>query len=199
MRKILTTCFLTTVSLAFSPLILVSANNVNGNQQELKQTNRRNPNEIPFKVCGESNTWKRPTAAEQRKHLQSLSRYSPAEIEQLGGNYWKFNIFSFINYPGGSGSFDLINRTGLWQLKNPTRPVRCDNYIAELNAKKIAGVWVFSHKIVNIEWVGGRYVMQVKQTKQGAQVIQFPRRETLQTLPLTVVNQNGKKVAVLAD
>ncbi|GAB1539041.1 hypothetical protein NUACC21_17060 [Scytonema sp. NUACC21] len=169
------------------------------NSKVSQGANGSSTTEIKFKICSESTTWTRPTAAEQRKRLQSSGRYSSEDIEQLGGDYWKKNIFSFTRFPGDSGNYDIANLSGLWKVQNATYPSKCDNYVNELNSGKIAGVWVLHHKVVNIKWVGNRYVMLVKPTGQGTQFIQFPRRERLESLPLRVVNESGKKVEVLAD
>lgn len=166
--------------------------------QQLKKDNRQNKNDITFQVCGESNSWVRPTAAEQKRHLESLNgRYSPEIIEELGGDYWKYNIFAFTEYPGGSGTYDIVQLAGFWQPHDAKYPAKCENYVTELNAGKIARAWTQYHKVVSIKWVNNRYVMQVKPTKKGRQIIQFPRQESLNSLPLTVVNERGQSVSVL--
>lgn len=63
-------------------------------------------NSINFKVCYESKTWVRPTASEQKRHLASFNgRYTLEETSELGGDYWKYNIFAFTSFPGGSGTY----------------------------------------------------------------------------------------------
>ncbi|MBD1921497.1 hypothetical protein H6F77_10380 [Microcoleus sp. FACHB-831] len=156
--------------------------------------------EIPFEICGESKTWVRPTATEQRRHLQNMGRgrYSLEVIGELGGDYWTHNIFSFTSYPGGSGTFDITHLSGFWTPQNPSRPSTCDNAITALNSGKLARVWVLNYRVISIKWLANRYVMVVKPTSRGAQIINFSRRERQDLLPLTVVAENGRKVAVLA-
>ncbi|MEH2114346.1 hypothetical protein [Nostoc sp.] len=153
---------------------------------------------INFQLCYESNTWLRPIPIEQKRHLASFNgRYSPQEIAELGGDYWKYNIFAFTNYPGGSGTFDLGHRSGLWNTRDTNKPANCGNYVTQLNAGEAAWVWILNYKIVNLKWLNNRYVMQVKQVKQGYQMIQFSRRESLESLPLKVINERGQNVSVL--
>lgn len=57
----------------------------------------------------------RPTTSEQKKHLANFhGRYTPEEITELGGDYWKYNIFAFTSFPGASGTFDLKHRSVLY-------------------------------------------------------------------------------------
>lgn len=153
---------------------------------------------IPFEVCGESKTWVRPTETQQRKHLQSTKRYSDETIANLGDIYWKNNILSFTKYPGGSGTYDIIQRTGLWTLHNATHPSKCDDF-GVIDSGQKASVWLLLHRVKSINWQGNRYVMVVQPIGSGVQVIRFPRRERQEELPLTVVTEDGKRVKVLAD
>ncbi|MFH7026840.1 MAG: hypothetical protein ACHBN1_15870 [Heteroscytonema crispum UTEX LB 1556] len=156
--------------------------------------------EIPLQICGESKTWVRPSATEQKQHLQEMaSRFSPEVVKQLGGKYWKHNIFSFTSYPGGSGTFEIKHLSGLWKNPNPTRPSTCDKSLTELNSGKIARIYVLLHQVTKVSWQGNYYVMVVKPTGRGAQIINLPRRESQKILPLKVVNEKGKEVAVLIN
>ncbi|MBP5973203.1 hypothetical protein HW132_10775 [Brasilonema sp. CT11] len=142
----------------------------------------------------------RPSNAEQKKHIQKFAdRYNQKIVESLGGDYWKYNIFVFTSYPGGSGNFDIGHLSGLWSLKNVIHISKCENDVTNLNSKKIAGIWVLSHTVTNIKWVDNRYVMVVKPTERGVQFLQFYRQENQDKLPLTVVTENGNQVAVLAN
>ena len=53
--------------------------------------------DIPFKVCGEAQTWARPTQADQTKKLQSLPRYegnrASPELKALSQRFWQQEIF----------------------------------------------------------------------------------------------------------
>ncbi len=69
--------------------------------------------------------------------------------------------------------------------------------MTQLNSGKTGAVWILNYKIVSLKWVNNRYILQVKQTKQGWQQIQFSRQESLESLPLTAVNEHDKNVPVL--
>ncbi|AKG20897.1 hypothetical protein IJ00_05900 [Calothrix sp. 336/3] len=154
--------------------------------------------EIKFNVCGESQTWVRPSAKEQKQHLQQLSnRYSQDKINQLGGDYWKHNIFAFTTYPGGSGTFDINNFSGLWKKPNPVRRSTCDKSVVEINSGKIARVYILLHRVTKIQWQNNRYIMVVKPVGKGVQIINLPRKEKQNKLPLTVVDESGKQIALL--
>jgi len=154
--------------------------------------------DIKFKVCGETDTWTRPTAIEQRKHLIDLKpRYPQEIINQLGGEYWKYNIFAFITYPGGSGTYDIEQLSGLWKPQKVRYAANCDDYVIELNAGKIARIWTLNYKVINIKWINRHYIMQVKHMKQGGQVIQFSRQEKYKSLPLNVIDDRDNQVRVL--
>lgn len=155
-------------------------------------------NNINFKVCYESKTWIRPTPGEQKTHLTRFNgRYTPEEIAELGGDYWKYNIFAFTTFPGGSGNVDIGQRAGLWTPQDSNNTKKCNDYVTQLNSGKTGAVWILNYKIVSLKWLNNRYILQVKQTKQGWQQIQFPRRESLESLPLTVMNERGQNVPVL--
>jgi len=163
------------------------------NQSVLAQSSE----EIPFEVCGESQSWKRPTATVQRRHLQSMNRYSTEVVRTLGGNYWRYNIISFTTYPGGSGTYDLRHLSGTWTVEKPDRPSTCDNSVSSLISGEIARVWVLLYKVISIKWDGNGYTMVVDQTNIGVQIVNFPRQENGDSLPLKVVTENGKEVPVL--
>lgn len=152
---------------------------------------------IPYEICTESKAWVRPTSSQQKAKLQSLKRYSDEEIRELGGKYWKLNIQSVTHYPGGSGTYDIIHLSGLWTLRDDTHPTNCSSFSA-IDSGKQASVWLLLHKVVSIKWQGNHYVMLVKPTGKGVQVIRFSRKEHQSSLPLTVMTEDGKRLEVLA-
>ncbi|MDF5706635.1 MAG: hypothetical protein PUP90_02865 [Nostoc sp. S4] len=147
---------------------------------------------VSFDKCAESKTWKRPSDAEQRRYLQEFKRYDRETIEQLGGDYWKRNVFVFTDYPGGSGTYDINNLSGLWSLpKLKFLSTKCKTYSKNLMSKKMAGIWLFSYQIKNIKWVNNHYVVLVKSTGAGIQFIQVQRQEHSNSLPLKVITEDG--------
>jgi len=153
---------------------------------------------IKFKVCGETDTWTRPTVIEQKKHLIELGhRYPQQTINQLGGEYWKYNIFAFTTYPGGSGTYDIEQLSGLWKPQNARYPFNCDNYVLQLNSGNIARIWTKNYKVTNIKWINKHYIVKVKYMKRGGQVVQFLRQEKYKSLPLNVIDNLYNQINVL--
>ncbi len=158
------------------------------------------PVSIPFKVCGASQTWVRPTRTEQLKKLQSMSRYSglnPKELQDLLQRFWQRDIFSFTQY-GLSLRMEPVYLSGLWTVQDQLWPCYDSTRVNQINAGKTAEVWVLSHRVTRIQWTGQQYVMVVQPAKTGVQFIQFPRRESQSTLPLSVVTDQGSKLTVVA-
>jgi hypothetical protein len=153
---------------------------------------------IPFQVCVEAKNWVRPSPAKQKEYLESFKRYSKKQVEKLGGDYWTNDIFAFINYPGGSGIFDINNLSGIWSLKDgeAIKNKQCTS-ISSIESKHKADIWLFTYKPMSIKWVSNSYVMVVKPIQKGIQVIHFDRKENQDKLPLTVVTESGKQVQVL--
>ncbi|MEH2195453.1 MAG: hypothetical protein V7K98_22815 [Nostoc sp.] len=147
---------------------------------------------VSFDKCAESKTWKRPSEAEQRKYIQNNTRYDLETRKQLGGDHWKRDVFVFAEYPGGSGTYDINNLSGLWSLpKLKLLSTRCKTYSKNLMSKRMAGIWLFSYQIKNIKWVNNHYIVLVKSTGAGIQFIQMHRQEHGTSLPLKVMTEDG--------
>ncbi|WP_375514195.1 hypothetical protein [uncultured Nostoc sp.] len=163
-----------------------------------QSTNRSKTIEVPFKICSSSETWVRPTKAEQMKFLLSTKRYDDLTKEPEYYERWlRYNIFSFTTF-GGSSFFDYHYLAGLW---TPTgNPVwQCDKKFSrtKINTGEIAEVWVLLYRVISIKWVGNHYLMVVKPTKKGFQKIQLSRREDQDSLPLKVITEDGSEMKVL--
>ncbi|MEH1835183.1 MAG: hypothetical protein V7L29_24790 [Nostoc sp.] len=162
-----------------------------------QSTNRSKAIEVPFKICNSSETWVRPTKAEQMKFLLSTKRYDDLTKEPERFERWlRYNIFSFTTF-GGSSFFDYHYLAGLW---TPTgNPVwQCDKFSrTKINTGEIAEVWVLLYRVISIKWVGNHYLMVVKPTKKGFQKIQLSRREDQDSLPLKVITEDGNDMKVL--
>lgn len=157
--------------------------------------------DIPFEVCGEAQTWTRPTQAEQTKTLRSLPRYGgdladPA-LKALSQRFWQQDIFSFTQY-GLSLRMEPIYFSGLWTVQDTLWKCYDSTSVAQINAGKTAEVWVLAHRVTRLQWTGEQYVMVVQPAPTGVQFIQFPRRESRSILPLKVITEKGTKLTVVA-
>lgn len=177
----------------------------NSNSQLLVQVQSKSisTKEIPFKICTGSKTWVRPTREEQIAELQPSKRYgdvTQGESRKLFESYWSHKIFSFTSF-GNSAFQDYRRLAGLWNLSDTKDALtwQCGGKSNAINAKEITEVWIMYHQIISIKWVGNHYVMVVSPTQRGVQVIQFPRREHRDSLPLIVITESGNKVPVMAQ
>lgn len=156
---------------------------------------------IPFEVCGEAQTWVRPTKADQTKKLQSLPRYggdlTTKPLRGLAQQFWQQEVFSFTQY-GLSLRMEPIYLSGLWTVQDTLWKCYNADNVTQINAGKTAEVWVLSHRVTRIQWTGEQYVMVVEPAQTGVQFIQFPRREARSSLPLKVVTETGTKLTVVA-
>jgi hypothetical protein len=179
-----------TIKVGILSLILLG---VNLPSKALSQTS-----EVNFQICTTSPNWTRPSAKQQRQKLQSSGRYEQETVNKLGGDIWKYNIISFTSY-GGSMFFDYNNLSGFWSVKKATSWQCNDNYALDINEGRTARIWLKYYKIVKIKWDGENYIMTVKPTKKGIQVIHLERTENNELLPLKAIAPSGKEIPVLAQ
>ncbi len=162
--------------------------------------NNRQATDISFEICSESETWERPSETEQIRQLQSQPRYGSElnrePLKSLSQTFWNQNIFSFKSY-GLSARQEPIYLSGLWTIVETIWNCYDANRIAKLNSGESAEVWVLLHRVVSIKWTGDRYVMVVKPTTRGVQLIQFSRKERQASLPLQVITDSGKELKVI--
>ncbi|MGQ4648808.1 hypothetical protein [Lyngbya aestuarii] len=157
--------------------------------------------DVSYEICGESNTWRRPTETEQIRELQTIPRYG-ADLtrEPLKSTLQTFrgqNIFSFTSY-GLSSRIEPIYFSGLWTIEDTL--FGCydsSSRVAQINTGEIAEVWLILHRVVNLKWLDNHYVLVVEPTQQGVQFIQFSRKENQPLLPLEVVTENGRELEVI--
>jgi len=155
--------------------------------------------EIPFNICGESQSWVRPTEAEQAAKLKSMSRYEATTINASNYMHRLFSrkVFSFTMY-GLSARYDFYYLSGLWTYpeENIWKCYKPKGVIEKINSGQLADVWLFQHRVKKIIWQNNGYVMVVEPTQKGVQFIQFPRVENQPSLPLKVVSQKGQELPI---
>jgi len=77
--------------------------------------------ELPFEVCGESTTWKRPSEEEQSAKWWASGPYkcTDEQCEQNVKAPWTHDFF--VVYGSASIEYDLQNLSGLWTLQGEER------------------------------------------------------------------------------
>ncbi|HIK27238.1 MAG: hypothetical protein N3E45_06135 [Oscillatoriaceae bacterium SKW80] len=167
---------------------------------EEKPTIQADASDIPFEICNEDENWERPSESEQIRQLQILPRYSSElnrePLKSLWQTFWNQNIFSFKSY-GLSARQEPIYLSGLWTIIGSIWSCYDANRIAKLNSGESAEVWILLHRVISIKWTGDRYIMVVKPTKKGVQMIQFWRKEHQAHLPLQVITDSGEELKVV--
>ena len=159
-----------------------------------------NSGAITFRTCNPSPTWVRPSLNEQQQQLESLPRYgSQLNSEPLKSefaDFWNHEIFSFTSY-GLSARIEPINFSGLGRIAEPLLDCYDSTVAEQVNSGEMGEVWLLSHKVTNLQWSEGEYVMVVESQEEGMEIIYFPRQETETSIPLRVVTEDGEEVEVL--
>jgi len=161
-------------------------------------TQAQSTRRIPFQICGESQSWVRPSETEQIARTKS-PRYGGHGVNS---RFWTDNIF-LLTFYGAAALNDPIFMSGLWTLiKDAAWADRIECHkpaaIQKINSGQLAEVWLLQHRSIRIEWQGNRYIIVVTPVERGVQFIQFPRVERQSPLILKVVAENGTELATLS-
>jgi len=156
---------------------------------------------IAFEVCSALPEWVRPSESRQLELLRSLPRYGDAldrePLRSLMAQFWSQNVITFTRY-GLSLRMEPLYFSGLWTQQEAVFACYNPARIEAINAGKLGELWVLLHQVEEIRWLGNRYQVIVQPTDRGAQVVQFNRREQLDTLPVEVITRQGKSVKVIS-
>ena len=159
-----------------------------------------NTTAIAFETCSPSTTWVRPSLDEQQQQLQSLPRYgdrlNSEPLKSEFADFWNHEIFSFTSY-GLSARIEPIYFAGLWAVADPLLDCYDSSVVEQFNSGDIGEVWLLSHRVTNLQWSEGQYVMVVEPRVEGVEVIYFPRQEAEISIPLRVVTEDGQEVEVM--
>jgi hypothetical protein len=68
----------------------------------------------------------------------------------------------------------------------------------QINQGELAELWLLNHRLVSMAWQDSQYVVTVEPVGTGLQLVQFPRQESSQPLPLTIVTTTGQTLAVMS-
>jgi hypothetical protein len=162
-------------------------------------TQAQSTRRIPFQICGESQSWVRPSETEQIARTKS-PRYGGHGVNS---RFWTDNIF-LLTFYGAAALNDPIFMSGLWTLIKDAAwagQIECHKpaAIQKINSGQLADVWLLQHRAIRIEWQGNRYIIVVTPVERGVQFIQFPRVERQSPLILKVVAENGTELATLSE
>jgi hypothetical protein len=130
-----------------------------------------------------------------------MPRYGAALAEEplaeVVKAWWSHQVFSFTTY-GLSARTDPLYLSGIWTAMDDTWNCYNGEQPERINNGDLAEVWLIHHQLLGLQWQDNQYVMLVEPTPSGLQLLQFPRREQNQSLPLTLVTAAGEVLAVMA-
>ena len=141
---------------------------------------------IPFEVCAESHTWKRPTQDVQAK-IWNQGRYSGSGPTDY---YWTHNFFVLDDPLSASGFDHLHNLTGLWTGVSEGFG-KCDEK-ARPNPSQWIEVWVLLHRVSEVTHADNTYTLTVELVGGGFQSILIRRLNP--SAVLRFVTPDGKEL-----
>ena len=151
-------------------------------------------NEIDFEVCGQSYHWVRPTLREHIQEIQSNPRYQGLDAQDIENNMlWQSSILSLNTY-GLSMMVDVHNLSGLWNAPTDIYFEPCD--VLKIDTGEIAYLILLQYQVNRVEWDKNQYVIVVQSVPRGVQIVQFPRQDGQTRVPLKVIDEAGKELAV---
>lgn len=153
---------------------------------------------VEFETCAAIDSWQRPSAEEQFKHLEKDTRYGAVSgdlSKATASPFWNQPVVSFTTY-GLSARMEPVNLTGLWTVEDEMQNCYTTETTMAINEGDRAETWLLNHQIQSLVKEGDRYLMTVEPAATGMQIIQFERTDELASLPLDVINTNGETVAI---
>jgi hypothetical protein len=156
---------------------------------------------LDFRVCAEVPTWERSPEQTHIKQLQENPRYGDAiheePLKSLLQEFRSHNVVSFTTY-GLSARIEPLYLSGIWTAMDELWPCYEEGQPDQMNNGQMAELWLLNHRIRDIQWTGGSYMVTVDPSDQGFQVVQFDRQESQPQLSLQVITPNGTQVPTLS-
>lgn len=156
---------------------------------------------ITANICVDLPDWQRPSELAQMKQLEAMPAYGAAidddPLAEMVKTWWSHNIFSFTTY-GLSARTDPIYLSGIWTAVDDIWDCYSANQPEQINQGELAELWLLHHRLVGLTWQDGQYLATVEPSNTGLQLVQFPRRESSQGLPLSIVTTTGQALAVMS-
>ncbi|MBW4485172.1 MAG: hypothetical protein KME14_21765 [Tildeniella torsiva UHER 1998/13D] len=155
---------------------------------------------IASTVCAHLPEWERPSAIAQTKQLEAMPYYGEVDTDpmaELAKTWWNHEIFVFTTY-GLSARTDPLYLSGVWTAMDDLWDCYSGDQPEQINQGELAEMWLLHHRLVSLEWQDDQYLATVEPMGAGLQLVQFPRRESGQTLPLSIVSTTGQALAVMS-
>ncbi|ASC72788.1 hypothetical protein XM38_037470 [Halomicronema hongdechloris C2206] len=168
-----------------------------GSEQPLRETTATKV--LDFDICRDLPRWQRLPEAEQMQALEALPRYGAAIYDEplspVIQSFWQHRAFSFTTY-GLSARMEPLYFSGLWTVQDDIWSCYENGQPEQINAGRLAEVWLIGYHIQSLEWLGDRYIMSVEPRASGFQLIHFSRQEQSDTLPITISTTHDTEVSI---
>lgn len=152
-------------------------------------------------ICAHLPEWERPSEVAQAKQLEAMPYYGEVlntdPMAELAKTWWSHELFVFTTY-GLSARTDPLYLSGVWTAMDDIWDCYSGDQPEQINQGELAELWLLHHRLVGLEWQDDRYLVTVEPVGAGLQLVQFPRRESGQTLPLSIVSTTGQALAVMS-
>ena len=126
-------------------------------------------NSVSLTICQSSDTWTRPSEAEQAAEVWNTPRRQDIPREML---WWSYQQ-SFYRYLGGNSEmFDAWPGLGLWTAEEPY--VCQGDRIGDIATGREIELWVLLYRVVAARRQGGEYTLTVEPAPAGYQVVRLP-------------------------
>ncbi|MGB3309386.1 MAG: hypothetical protein WBG32_06660 [Nodosilinea sp.] len=156
---------------------------------------------IAANICVNLPDWQRPSDLAQMKQLEAMPIYGAFlqsdPLAELAKTWWSHSVFSFTTY-GLSARTDPLYLSGVWTAIDNTWDCYSDDQPDHINQGELAEIWLLHHRLVGLVWQDEQYLVTVEPVDTGLQLVQFPRRDSRQGLPLNIVTTTGQALAVMS-
>lgn len=140
------------------------------------------PVRIPFDVCAQSSTWKRPAVEEQSKIWRD-PRY-----RDLGADPYQWTHNFLWNEPDSASiTYENQHLSGVW---TDVRTSQCPRHDGDTNAW--TEIWALNHSVSGLSLNGLVYTISVVPHDRGYEIIQFRRPDALGAAKAMVRFVNGQ-------
>lgn len=156
---------------------------------------------VDYEICAEVEEWTRPDRERHLRELAQNPRYGEdldqEPLQSLSEQFWHQPIIAFTTY-GLSARMEPVNLSGLWTVGEAMDSCHGGDRSDAINQGTLGELWIIGHRVTQLEWVEGQYVVTVVPTGKGVQFMQFPRQEQEASLPLVVRTVEGQALSVVS-
>jgi hypothetical protein len=166
----------------------------------IAKSNETNSSILSINICTNINNWEKPSLDQQIQTLSENERYgkeiNEPPLKNLFDELWNNQVFVFTEY-GLSARIEPIYLSGTWTVIDDIWDCYTEDTVTKINSGKQGEVWLLGLKFVNLEWKDQQYYLTVESNNNSFQMIQFTRQEKQPSLPLNIVNTQGKNLTYL--